>query len=300
MSKLAGLCAFPLTPMVDDRVDEEAFAVIIQRLAAAGVDSITALGSTGSYPYLSAEERAKVVQIAVKHAGSIPVYAGIGALRTSQVLANADAAKAAGAVGLLLAPVSYQPLTEEDLFELFRTVTAHTTLPVVVYDNPGLSSFRYTIDFYARLAQLPQVVSIKIPPVPTEPAAAAAHVQSIRARIPAHVSIGVSGDEAAAAGLNAGCDVWYSVIGGTLPEPALALTRAAQQGKAAEAVALSGQLSPLWNVNKECGSSLRVIAAVAEQLGLATRSCLPLPLLGIDDDDRAKVAKALDAIGVKA
>ncbi|ETJ07219.1 MAG: hypothetical protein Q605_AUC00103G0002, partial [Actinomyces urogenitalis DORA_12] len=39
--------------MRDDAVDEEAFAGIVERLAASGVDSIGALGSTGSYAYLS-------------------------------------------------------------------------------------------------------------------------------------------------------------------------------------------------------------------------------------------------------
>lgn len=45
-----GLSAFPLTPLVgdeiDDAIDEAAFARSIERIAASGVDSITALGST--------------------------------------------------------------------------------------------------------------------------------------------------------------------------------------------------------------------------------------------------------------
>ena len=51
--RLAGLSAFPLTPLRDDAVDEHAFAGLVERLTAAGVDSITALGSTGSYAYLT-------------------------------------------------------------------------------------------------------------------------------------------------------------------------------------------------------------------------------------------------------
>ena len=44
-----GLSAFPLTPMDEHAVDEAAFGGLVERLAAAGVDSIGALGSTGSY-----------------------------------------------------------------------------------------------------------------------------------------------------------------------------------------------------------------------------------------------------------
>ena len=45
---------------------------LVERLAASGVDSITALGSTGSYAYLTATERALVARLAVEHAGKTP------------------------------------------------------------------------------------------------------------------------------------------------------------------------------------------------------------------------------------
>ncbi|WP_308470687.1 MULTISPECIES: hypothetical protein [unclassified Rathayibacter] len=47
---LTGLSAFPLTPLRDDSIDERSFAALVERLARAGVDSIGALGSTGSAP----------------------------------------------------------------------------------------------------------------------------------------------------------------------------------------------------------------------------------------------------------
>ncbi|SDQ73356.1 4-hydroxy-tetrahydrodipicolinate synthase [Arthrobacter crystallopoietes] len=213
----AGLSAFPLTPLSDDAVDEAAFSGLVERLAEAKVDSITALGSTGSYAYLSSEERSRVARLAVEHAGGTPVFIGIGALRTSQVLANAEKAEQAGASGLLLAPMTYQPLTDDDVFELFRTVTVNSSLPVIVYDNPGTTHFTFTTELYGRIAELPGIASIKIPGVPDDPEQAQARIQEIREAVPAHVSIGVSGDAKAAAGLAAGCDTWYSVIAGAPP-----------------------------------------------------------------------------------
>lgn len=62
-----GLSAFPLTPLTETGIDETAFAALVGRLAAAGVDSIGALGSTGSYAYLTREERARAARIAVEH-----------------------------------------------------------------------------------------------------------------------------------------------------------------------------------------------------------------------------------------
>lgn len=295
-----GLNAFPLTPLADDRVDERAFAGLVDRLAAAGVDAITALGSTGSYAYLSVEERARVAQLAVQHAGETPVVVGVGALRTSDVLKNVENAAAAGAQAVLLAPMTYQPLTHDDVFELFRAVTDASELPVVVYDNPGTTHFTFTTELYGRIAQLEGIASIKIPGMPGDLAAVRARVAEIRAGIPEHVTIGISGDAFAATGLSAGCDVWYSVIGGTLPKPALEITRAALAGDATAASAASDRLAPLWQLFAELGGSLRVVAAIAEHLGLAPERSLPLPIQGLDAAQRERVWHVVQALGLDA
>jgi len=298
-SMFTGLSAFPLTPLSDDAVDVEPFIGLIQRLAASGVDSITALGSTGSYAYLSADERARVAQLTVLHAGSTPVFIGVGALRTSDVLANVDAAEEAGAAAVLLAPMSYQPLTHDDVYQLFGTVAERTELPVIVYDNPTSTHFRFTTELYAQIAELDGVASIKIPAVPADPAAASDHLAAIRQAVPDHVSIGVSSDPTAAAGLNAGAEVWYSVIAGTLPAPALRIARAALAGRAEEARSESDRLAPLWDLFAEHGS-LRVIAAVAEQRGLVAQYCLPLPIQGLSPAQRQRVAAVVEELDLTA
>lgn len=290
-----GLSAFPLTPLQHDAVDEPAFIGLVERLAAAGVDSITALGSTGSYAYLSIEERARVAHLAVEHADGTPVAVGVGALRTSDVLRNVRRAERAGAQGVLLAPMTYQPLTDDDVFGLFRCVAEHTSLPVIVYDNPGTTHFVFSVELYGRIAALPGVASIKIPGVPGDPAE---RVAQIRDLVPAHVTIGISGDAFAAAGLNAGCEAWYSALAGTLPAPALRITRAARAGRADEAAAESQRLTPLWELFAQFGGSIRVLAAIAEHLGLAPRGCLPLPIRGLSEEQRSTVTDVVAALGL--
>jgi 4-hydroxy-tetrahydrodipicolinate synthase len=214
------------------------------------------------------------------------------------VLANVERAEQAGARGLLLAPMTYQPLTHDDVFELFRSVAERTELPVIVYDNPGTTRFAFTVELYARIAELPGVSAIKIPGAPGDPVDARRHVDTIRAAVPERVTVGISGDAFAAAGLNAGCDSWYSVIGGTLPEPAVAITRAALGGRPHEATAESQRLAPLWALFAEFGGSVRVVAAIAEHLGLAREGCLPLPLRGLAREQRARVVETVTALGL--
>lgn len=294
-SLLSGLSAFPLTPLSDDHIDGAAYARLVRLLADAGVDSITALGSTGSYAYLTREERQIVARIAVENAGATPVFVGIGALRTSYVLALVEDAQQAGASGLLLAPVSYQALTEDDVYGLFEAVSRSCSVPLILYDNPGTTHFKFNDALYARIAALPNLASIKIPPVLGTQKEVATRVAAIRALVPPYVTIGISGDAYAATALNAGCDGWYSVIGGLLPEPALEITRAARRGNAAEALAASERLAPIWALFAKHGS-LRVTAAIAEHLGLAPRNCLPLPIRGLSAADRAEVIVALGQV----
>ncbi|MEU9156061.1 dihydrodipicolinate synthase family protein [Streptomyces sp. NPDC048417] len=288
-----GLSAFPLTPIATDgSIDEAAFANLNRRLATAGVDSVGALGSTGSYAYLTLRERARAARIAVEHADGVPVIVGIGALRTRDVLVAAEDAQNAGAAGVLLAPVSYQPLTDEDVFGLYEDVTANLSVPLVVYDNPGTTRFAFTDELYSRVARLPRVASVKIPGVPADPARARARVARLREILPRHVTVGVSGDAFGAAGLNAGCDAWYSVTAGTLPLPILAITRLAQGGRADHAQEESERLQPLWDLFARHGS-LRVIAAAAAELGLTPHPNLPLPLRGLRGHDQKQVADVL-------
>ncbi|WP_327406212.1 dihydrodipicolinate synthase family protein [Streptomyces sp. NBC_01288] len=292
-----GLSAFPLTPTGEQGIDEAAYAALVARLAAAGVDSIGALGSTGGYAYLTREQRAQAAKIAVGAADGTPVIVGIGALRTSHVLELAEDAQKAGASGVLLAPMTYQPLTEDEVFGLYEDVTRELSVPLCVYDNPGTTHVHFTDELHGRIAQLPNVGSIKIPGVPEDPHEAGLRVDALRALIPDTVTIGVSGDWTAARGLNSGCDAWYSVTGGTFPLTAVALTHAAQAGHADQADQLSAGLEPLWALFRRHGS-LRVISAAASHLGLTEEPNLPLPLRGLDETARQEVVAALDALGL--
>ena len=58
-SPFRGLSAFPLTPAnAEGVVDTDSFALMLDRLVAAGVDSIAVLGSTGTYASTRPSEHA--------------------------------------------------------------------------------------------------------------------------------------------------------------------------------------------------------------------------------------------------
>ncbi|HHG1632884.1 TPA: dihydrodipicolinate synthase family protein [Klebsiella pneumoniae] len=294
-----GLSAFPLTPVNNEKVDEQGFLHIMKRLVDAGVDSVGVLGSTGSYAYLSREQRAMVVRHAVENSEGIPVMACIGAVSTTQVLHLADDAQQAGAKALLLPPVSYQKLTDDEVYGLYESVTQHSSVPVCVYDNPGTTHFTFSDDLHARIASLRGIASIKIPGVPAEMNQAISRVERLREKLPDGITIGVSGDAFAGFGLNAGCECWYSVCGGLFPREAKAITDAAVRGEKKRVTELTERLAPLWALFSKHGGSIRVMAAAASLLGLTKEDCLPLPLRGLTREDRDEVALVMSELNLK-
>ena len=114
--------------------------------------------------------------------------------------------------------------------------------------------------------------------------------------IGSEVTIGISGDAHGAEGLIAGCDAWYTAVGGTIPEPLLEITRAAELGNADLARELSAELQPLWDLFTEFGGSLRVSAAIAEHLGLVGADSLPLPVRDLDAAAKRKVAEVAESL----
>jgi 4-hydroxy-tetrahydrodipicolinate synthase len=290
-SKLfSGLSAFPITPTdAAGCLRADVLGRFLKNIHAAGADSIGLLGSTGGYAYLNREERQRAVRVAVECVGGkIPIIVGVGALRTDEAQTLARDAKLAGADGLLLAPMSYTPLTDEEVFEHFAAVAETGGLPLCIYNNPGTTRFTFSDDLIARLAKLPNVAAVKMP-LPGD-GDFRGEMERLRAMTPDDFAIGYSGDWGAADALLAGCDAWYSVVAGLLPAPALALTRAAQAGDS-EAARINEAFQPLWALFRAFGS-FRVMYVMADVLGLA-RIEPPRPILPLAQEARSHVERAL-------
>lgn len=292
MSLFRGLSAFPITPADEHgRVDTDALGRLVERLCAARVDSIGLLGSTGIYAYLTREERRRAVEAAVESGkGRTPIMASIGALRTGHAQDLAKDAHAAGADALLLAPVSYTPLTQNEVHEHFRSVAGATDLPLCIYNNPGTTHFSFGRDLLERLSKIETVQAVKMP-LPAN-GDFVEELADLRART--SLSIGYSGDWGMQEAMLAGADAFYSVLAGLLPAPVLSLARAAQAGDAAEAKRIDETLQPLWTTFKAFGS-LRVMYVVQERLGLGTARP-PRPILPLEGEDRKRVEAAVEGL----
>ena len=285
-----GLSAFPITPASPDGiVDTDALVRIIERLNVPGVDSIGLLGSTGTYIYLTREQRKRAI-VAALHAlqGGKPVIVSAGALRTDDAQHLAKDAEEAGVDGLLLAPVSYNQLTEEEVYTHFESVAGSTTLPICIYNTPSTTSFTFSDALLARIAKLPNVVALKQPaPV----VGSKEKHEALCTNFPPGFSVGYSADWLVTESLFAGGSAWYSVIAGVLPAPSVALMEGIRKGNTSEVSRISTILQPIWDLFKEFGD-LRVAFALANELGLC-KADPPRPILPVAASVRSRVRSAL-------
>ncbi|SFG42838.1 4-hydroxy-tetrahydrodipicolinate synthase [Palleronia marisminoris] len=283
---LKGLSAFPITPITDGALDDAIFARMIERIVAAGCDSVGALGSTGAGPYLPAKARRRAVAVAAETtAGRIPLWVGIGALTTEAVCAHTREAEAAGADGLLLQPVSYQRLTDDEVFHLFTDAAAATALPLCIYDNPATTGFRFSDDLILRIAALPTVVAAKRPLPEGDVAADLAPL-----RAASDLSLGYSQDWGMLDALAGGGDVFFSVLAGTRPEAVVPAARAAIGGDLDLARQLAEPLEPIWSLFRRFGGYRVVHAIASRDYGTPLpplRPVLPLPDAALPELDAA-------------
>jgi 4-hydroxy-tetrahydrodipicolinate synthase len=269
---------------------------LIRRLVKAQVDSVGLLGSTGTALYLSRDARRDAVETAVAEAGgALPVMVGVGALTTREVVLLARDAAVAGADALLLAPVSYTPLHEDEVYRHFATVADSVDLPICVYNNPGTTHFTIGPGLTARLSRVARIVAVKNPAPEADPAG---ELEILRGQVAAGFSVGVAVDWRATACLLAGADAWYSVLAGTLPELCRPIMQAVHRGDAAGAQSLHEGLRPFWALFQR-HTSLRVMYAIANRLGL-TAAQPPRPLLPLDDAACDEVATVLAEQGERA
>lgn len=296
MDPFHGMIGFPTTPAdTHGRVDTTAVNLLVQRQVGADVDAIGILGSTGSYPYLSREERRRALDAALDTAnGRVPIMAGVGALRTSDAVAFAQDAKAAGCTAGLLSAMSYLPLSQAEVYEHFTTIARLGGLPICIYDNPGTTHFQFSDGLLQRLAQVENIVAIKNPT--SSPEATASHLEAQRLILPTGFPIGYSGDWCCAKAMIAGADAWYSVLGGILPVPCVAIVRAAQAGNADEARRLNDTLHPVWDLFRKY-TSYRTVYEMTRQLGLCEAEP-PRPILPVCDAGKAGIARVLEGLPV--
>jgi len=240
MLTFSGVLTALVTPLRNDAVDEEALRRLIDDQIASGIDGLVPVGTTGESPTLTVEEHIRVIELTVQHAKKrVPVIAGTGSNSTRETIELSQAARKAGADGLLLVTPYYNRPSQDHLYRHFQSVIKAVPLPTVLYNVPGRTACDMLPDTLARLCELPEVVGVK------EATASALRASQIIAKTGDRLAV-LSGDDATAFPLFAlGARGVMSVVSNVAPKQMSAMWDAAAAGDWQKARELHYKLLPL-------------------------------------------------------
>lgn len=282
---IKGVITALVTPLRNDRVDEEALRRLVDEQIRAGIDGLVPVGTTGESPTLSNEEHIRVVQIVVEEAKKrVPVIAGTGANCTREAIELTTAAKAVGADATLQVTPYYNKPTQDGLFRHFKAVADATGLPMVLYNVPGRTGCDLLPDTIARLCEVPQVVAVK------EATGNIQRASQIIARVGDRLSM-LSGDDATVLPFYAvgghGC---ISVVSNVAPADMAGMYDAFVAGNLAKARELHYKVFPLSEGLFIEANPIPVKAALAMMGKIADEIRPPLyPMTGANRDKIHKI-----------
>ena len=289
--KVSGTITALVTPFAKDgSVDYGALRALVEAQAAAGVEGICSVGTSGESPTLSHEEHHKVIERTIEYAGGkCFVVAGTGANSTAEAVSLTKAVIAMGgaAASLQVTPYYNKP-NAEGLYRHFMTV-ADLGLPVVLYNVPGRSGREIPIDVVARLSAHPNVVAIK------EAAGSVDRVSAIKEAAPGFTVL--SGDDSLALPMiSVGAEGVISVASNVIPREMGDMVRLALSGDFASARALHARYYRLF---RDLFIDVNPVM-VKEALAITGRikGVFRLPLCETTRENREQIRATLASLGL--
>lgn len=162
--RIHGIIPPVATPMqANEDLDLPRLKGFIDHLIANGVHGIFVLGTNSEFYALDEREKQEVIATAVAHVNKrVPVYAGTGAETTREVVRLTKMAEREGADGVSIITPYFVSPTQQELRDHYRRIAENTSLPVILYSNPGTcGGVKIDVDTLARLAEVPNILAIK-------------------------------------------------------------------------------------------------------------------------------------------
>lgn len=140
---VSGVYVAAVTPHREKSYEADVGATLdlVDFLAAAGVNGIALLGSTGEFLHLAFDDRIRLVQLAVKRS-RVPVLIGVAHSTFDGAVELGREAASAGAAGLLLMPPYFFRYGQEEIHEFYLQFAAAIAgaAPIFLYNIPAFTN----------------------------------------------------------------------------------------------------------------------------------------------------------------
>ncbi len=289
MTSFAGAWTALVTPFSSDglTVEGDRLDAAIRAQALAGIDGVVACGTTGEAPTLSRDEWELVAArtIETARAEGLRVMIGAGSYDTRTAISLHRRAADLGADAALHVCPYYNRPSAEGLRRHFQAVADSADLPVVLYDIPGRTGVRLTLETIHALAAHPRIVALKDATGGLETAI------GVLAETDLEV---LGGDDPLTLPLMAlGGGGVISVLGNLEPGRVARLVRLMQEGRLTEAREVHLELLPLARGLLSLGPNPVPVKAALARLGRDSGVVRP-PLLRLEAEAEAALAALLE------
>jgi len=136
----------------EEKINEEMLRELVHYFADAKLNGLVTLGSNGEFPYLSFEEKLKVLKI-VREESSLPIIAGVAENSTRETIKLAKEAWDIGVDGLLIAPPYYFKPNVRELFAHYSRIAYEVEAPILLYNVPKFTAINIDIDVVEKLVE---------------------------------------------------------------------------------------------------------------------------------------------------
>lgn len=226
-----GIIAYPITPFdKEERVDIPLFKKLVERLVVSGNHGIAPLGSTGVLPYLSDEEKEAVTEATIQQVnGRIPTLVGVSNLTTEKTIHHAQFAEKAGADAVMIIPMSYWKLTDDEIVTHYDAIARKISIPIMAYNNPATGGVDMSPNLLKRLLEIPNVTMIK------ESTGDIQRMHYLRKELGEDVAFYNGSNPLALAAFSAGARGWCTAAPNLIPELNISLYKAIENNQLHEA-----------------------------------------------------------------
>ena len=279
-----------VTPMnPDGSVNYERYRELVEWQIQNGTDAIISCGTTGESSTLDHEEHIEVMRAAVEQAaGRVPVISGTGSNDTRYCIELSLEAQRLGADALLLVSPYYNKTSQRGLIAHYTAIADAVELPIILYNVPSRTGVDIKPETIARLAAHPRIVAVK---EANGNISAAAQVAAL-----CDIDIYSGNDDQIVPLLSLGSKGVISVLSNILPQQTHDICAKWFAGDVAGSRALQLELLELANALFSDVNPIPDKEAM-NLMGMQVGDCR-LPLLGMDEAGRGKLAAVLTKYGL--
>ena len=226
-----GIIAYPITPFdKEEKVDVRLYKTLLERLIVSGSHAVAPLGSTGVMPYLTDEEKEAITEATLQQVnGRVPVLVGVSNLTTDKTIYHAKFAEKAGADAVMIIPMSYWKLTDDEIVQHYDAVAKQISVPIMAYNNPATGGVDMSPALLKRLLEIPNVTMIK------ESSGDVQRMHYLKRELGNDVTFYNGSNPLALAAFSAGATGWCTAAPNLIPELNVALYNAIQKNDLQEA-----------------------------------------------------------------